>query len=62
MTITNINLNILNENLNSYIIGLEDLERSQKTLKNYHTNNKLFIKYLTNNNIKNINQNQYITS
>ncbi|RBQ22449.1 hypothetical protein ALNOE001_22070 [Candidatus Methanobinarius endosymbioticus] len=53
------NINILNEELNFYIVKL-DVERSKKTLKNYYTSNKLFIKYLTNNNITQIDQNNIL--
>jgi len=44
----------LNPELTSYCDELEDLERSEKTIKNYHTSNKLFIGYLIDNEITEI--------
>lgn len=47
----------LTEQLKYYIEELEDLERSEKTIKNYYNSNKLFIDYLITNNTESVDNN-----
>lgn len=50
------NIENLKLNLKYYLEELDDLERSQKTIKNYNENIILFINFLIKNDIKNLNQ------